>query len=195
MSQNEIDKLLDHDADGIREFDNALPKWWLYGFYFTIAFGIAYMVFYHVAGGPSSTDEYNEQIAEAKAMMKTQSSGLISSPRLDAATLATGKEIFEGNDYLCHTCHRADLGGIVGPNLTDEYWIHGGAFSDVVKNITSGFPDKGMLPYGSGAKMPQEKLLAVASYVWSKYDSHPADPKPIEPERDVKVEREENESH
>ena len=192
MSQNEIDKLLDHDADGIREFDNALPKWWLYGFYFTIAFALSYMVYYHGAGGPSSYDEYQAQLAEAKSMTKTANASARNVPALDGASLAAGKAIFEGNDNLCHTCHRADLGGQVGPNLTDEYWIHGGTFNDIIKNISTGFPDKGMLPYGSGAKLTQDKLLAVASYVWSKYDSHPADPKPIEPERDVKIERDEH---
>ena len=192
MSQNEVDKLLDHEADGIKEFDNALPKWWLYGFYFTIVFGLVYMVYYHVAGGPSSDDEYQAQLAEAKATMKTANAAALNAPLLDAATIAAGKAIFEGNDNLCHTCHRADMGGQVGPNLTDEYWIHGGTFPDIVKNISTGFPDKGMLPYGSGAKLTQDKLLAVASYVWSKYDSHPPDPKPIEADREVKVEREED---
>jgi cytochrome c oxidase cbb3-type subunit 3 len=189
MSQKEVDTLLDHDADGIREFDNALPKWWLYGFYFTIVFGVGYMTYYHVAGGPSSADEYRQQLAEAKAMTSSVNTDALASPRMDAATLAMGKEIFEGNDNLCHTCHRADLGGQVGPNLTDEYWLHGGTFADLAKSITTGFPDRGMLPFGSGAKLTPDKLLAVASYVWSRYDSHPPDPKPIESDRDVKVER------
>ncbi len=147
MAQNEIDKLLDHDADGIQEFDNALPKWWLYGFYFTIVFGIAYMIYYHMAGGPSSAQEYAAQMDEAKAMYKTATAttgDLV--PLKDEASLTAGKTIFEGTNNVCFTCHRADLGGQVGPNLTDEYWIHGGQFKDIVLSITTGYPDKGMLP-------------------------------------------------
>ncbi len=189
MAQNEIDKLLDHDADGIREFDNALPKWWLYGFYFTIVFGIGYMIYFHLMGGPLSGAEYQAELDAAKAMYKTTTMNAADAkPLSDQASLDAGKVIFEGTNNVCFTCHRNDLGGQVGPNLTDEYWIHGGQFADIINSITTGYPDKGMLPYGSGAKLNSEQLLQVASYIWSKRGSNPPDPKPIDPERDIKVE-------
>ncbi len=191
MAQNEIDKLLDHDADGIKEFDNALPKWWLYGFYFTIAFAIGYMVYYHMMGGPLSAAEYQAEIDAAKTTYKTATiSNADARPLSDPASLEAGRAIFEGTNNVCFTCHRADLGGQVGPNLTDDYWLHGGQFADIMHSITTGYPEKGMLPYGSGAKLSQDQLLQVASYVWSKHGSNPPDPKPIDPERDRKVEAE-----
>lgn len=184
------DKLLDHDADGIQEFDNNLPRWWLYGFYFTIAFSIVYMVIYHVMGtAPLSKQEYDEEIRLAEASSKGRPAKTVAvAPLSDVASLAAGKAIFDGNNNLCYTCHRNDGGGLVGPNLTDEYWIHGCDLKTIMADITTGFPDKGMLAYGSGAKLTDEQLLQVASYVLSMRDTHPPDPKAIDPEREKECE-------
>ena len=192
MAQGRKDELLDHDADGIQEYDNSLPRWWLYGFYFTIIFSVVYMVHYHVSGtGKLMTAEYEEEMQEAEAVKKIAAANapkkeLATSPLTDAASLKKGQEIFESTNSLCATCHRTDLGGQVGPNLTDEYWIHGCDLPTIMKNITTGFPEKGMLPYGSTNKLTDEELVQVASYILSKQGSNPPDPKPIEPERDVK---------
>ena len=187
MSDKNIDKLLDHEADGIQEFDNALPKWWLYGFYFTIVFSIVYMIYYHTSGGPLSGDEYKAEVELAKATYKTSSVDMSAmNPLTDAIGLEEGRKIFEGTNNACFTCHRADLGGQVGPNLTDEFWLHGGSFSDIVNSITTGFQDKGMLPYGTGAKLNQSQLMQVASYIWSKRGINPPEPKAIDPDRDKK---------
>ncbi len=73
MAQKYDDKLLDHDADGIQEFDNNLPRWWLYGFYFTIAFALVYMVMYHVTGSaPLSKQEYEQEMQVAEAINKSK---------------------------------------------------------------------------------------------------------------------------
>lgn len=192
MAQGRKDELLDHDADGIQEYDNSLPRWWLYGFYFTIIFSVVYMVHYHVSGtGKLMTAEYEEEMQEAEAVKKIAAANapkkeLATSPLTDAASLKKGQEIFESTNSLCATCHRTDLGGQVGPNLTDEYWIHGCDLPTMMKNITTGFPEKGMLPYGSTNKLTDDELLQVASYILSKQGSNPPDPKPIEPEREVK---------
>jgi mono/diheme cytochrome c family protein len=106
--------------------------------------------------------------------------------KTDAAALKRGEEIFNGNGNLCFTCHRQDLGGVVGPNLTDEYWIHGGSFKSVIKSIKAGFPDKGMMAYGSNAKLSDDDLMSVASYIMSKKGTNPAAPKPIDPSREKK---------
>jgi len=188
MAQKYDDKLLDHDADGIQEFDNNLPKWWLYGFYFTIVFAVVYMILYHVTGtSPLSKQEYDEEMKMAAASAKNKPAKTVAvAPLNDAASLAAGKLLFDGNNNLCYTCHRNDGGGLVGPDLTDEYWIHGCDLKAIMENIATGFPDKGMLAYGSGAKLSDEQLLQVASYVISLRDTHPTDPKAIDPEREIK---------
>jgi cytochrome c oxidase cbb3-type subunit III len=192
------DQLLDHDADGIREYDNDLPRWWLYGFYFTIFSSVFYLYYYHAYAGPDwnflwfhkrgAEAEYNQQLAEAKALYGKGSPEIAADYALktDAASLKRGEEIFNSTGNLCYTCHRADLGGVVGPNLTDEYWMHGGDLKSVIKSIKTGYPDRGMLPYGSNAKLSDEDLAALASFILSKQGSNPASPKPIDPSREKK---------
>ena len=187
------DELLDHEADGIREFDNALPRWWLYGFYFTIAFAAVYLVNYHVM--PRPLFGYAGMAAEYQAELEAASRVDASRPRratstvvltalTDRASLDKGRAIFESPDTACVSCHRADLGGLVGPNLTDEGWLHACSIQDVVRSITTGYPLTGMLPYGVGKPLTDEQVLQVASYVLSKRGSSPAAPKPPEPERE-----------
>ena len=107
----------------------------------------------------------------------------------DAANLAAGQAIFEGQRNLCHTCHRKDLGGLVGPNLTDDLWRHGCSVDEMVQNVTTGFPPKGMLPFGSTQRLTDKELLQVVSYVISKRGSNPVNPKPADPTVDKPCER------
>jgi cytochrome c oxidase cbb3-type subunit III len=192
MAAPEKDKLLDHDADGIREFDNDLPLWWLFGFIFTVAFSAVYLIQYHLAYGPSSKDEYDAEVAyynKAKepvggAPQQAQAAEL--KPLTDEKELAAGKALFEGSTNMCATCHRQDLGGMVGPNLSDEFWIHGGDFKSLVQSIKTGYPDKGMMPYGSGAKLSDGQVIQLASYIKSRFGTNPPNPKAIDPQREVK---------
>ena len=186
------DRLLDHEADGIREFDNALPRWWLYGFYLTIAFAAVYVVNYHVLaaplfGRPGMVAEYEAEVEAAPRVTAAPGSGpAIALVALrDEPSLAQGRSIFEGPDNVCSSCHRADLGGTIGPNLTDEYWLHGCSLQQIVTSIRTGFPMKGMMPFGTGKPLTDTQVLQVASYVMARRGSSPADPKPIDPERDV----------
>lgn len=187
------DELLDHDADGIKEFDNALPRWWLYGFYFTIAFAAVYLVNYHVLptpmfGKPGMIAEYEAEVhaaeAAAKARGPSPTAAVATAALTDAASIEKGKAIFEGPDNVCSSCHRPDLGGLVGPNLTDDYWLHGCSVQEIVTNIKTGFPLKGMLPFGTGKPLTDEQVLLVASYVMARRGAEAPNPKPIEPERD-----------
>lgn len=187
------DELLDHDADGIREFDNALPRWWLYGFYFTIAFAVVYMLNYHVLatplfGKPGMIAEYQAEVLAAEALAAARgpatTSAVATVALTDAASLEKGKAIFEGPDNVCSSCHRPDLGGLVGPNLTDDYWLHGCSMAEITTTIKTGYPLKGMLPFGTGKPLTDEQVLLVASYVKSRHGEAPPNPKPIEPERD-----------
>jgi cytochrome c oxidase cbb3-type subunit 3 len=189
------DELLDHDADGIREFDNDLPRWWLYGFYLTIAFSVVYMINYHVMasplfGQPGMEAEYREEmLAAEKAAQPSEAgagSGAALTPLTDSASLAAGQGIFEGAANVCASCHRPDLGGLIGPNLTDDYWLHGCTVQEIVKSIRTGYPQKGMLPYGTGKTLTDEELIQVASYVIAKRGSVPPAPKPVEAGRDTK---------
>jgi cytochrome c oxidase cbb3-type subunit 3 len=107
-------------------------------------------------------------------------------PLTDAASLDAGKIIFNGATNTCFTCHRNDLGGMVGPNLTDEYWIHGGDLKAIMTSIKTGFPDKGMQPFGTNARLSDRQVLQVASFILSMKGSNPPNPKLIDPAREVK---------
>jgi cytochrome c oxidase cbb3-type subunit 3 len=193
-SRSRRDELLDHDADGIHEFDNDLPRWWLYGFYVTIAFAAIYLVNYHVL--PKPLFGHQGMVAEYEAEEEAASRAAASRPHdaaperelvalTDAGSLQNGQAIFEGADNVCFSCHRKDLGGLVGPNLTDDQWLHGCSLGDIERSIRTGYPQKGMMPFGSGKPLTDEQVLQVASYVISKRGSSPPTPKPIDPERDT----------
>jgi cytochrome c oxidase cbb3-type subunit 3 len=189
------DELLDHEADGIREFDNALPRWWLYGFYFTIVLGVVYLFNYHLLATPlvgkaGMVAEYNADVAAARAAGAARAAAgggaaVTVTALTDPASLAAGRAIFEGPDNVCYSCHRPDLGGMIGPNLTDDKWLHGCGVDAVVKSIKTGYPVKGMMPFGTGKALTEQQVLQVASYIVSKHGSNPPNPKPIEPDRDV----------
>ena len=187
------DELLEHDADGIREFDNQLPRWWLYGFYFTILFAAVYLVNYHVlatplVGQPGMVAEYEAEVTAASHLTADRpkpaaaAAGMVAAT--DADSLKRGEALFNSATNLCFSCHRADLGGLVGPNLTDDFWLHGCSITDVVTSIRIGNPTRGMLPFGSNSPLNDEQLLQLASYILSKRGSAPPNPKPPDAERD-----------
>jgi cytochrome c oxidase cbb3-type subunit 3 len=132
------DELLDHEADGIREFDNDLPRWWLYDFYLTIVFSAIYLVNFHVLatplfGAPSVAAEYEADMKAAAALHVANRGTMpvaAATALTDAASLDKGRAIFENAASLCSSCHRPDLGGLVGPNLTDTGWLHGCSVND-----------------------------------------------------------------
>ncbi len=171
---------LGHNYDGIRELDNRLPPWWLYGFYLTIIFGCIYLYQYHVAqSAPLSKEEFT--IAMDKAAVEKEAYLKKSANKVDentvtyligAADVAAGKKIFT---TVCVACHLADGGGSVGPNLTDNYWIHGGGIKDIFKTLKYGWPEKGMKSWKEDYT-PQQ-LAQIASYVKSLVGTKPAKPK------------------
>jgi cytochrome c oxidase cbb3-type subunit III len=173
--------LLAHDADGIRELDNLLPRWWVWLFYLTIAFAVGYMLYYHVLRwGDLQEAQYEKeaklgQQVKAAALARFESSLVTLEPSKDALVLANGHQIFS---TLCAPCHRADAGGLVGPNLTDDYWIHGSNFVDNLRVIINGVPSKGMLTWKTMLKPSQ--IYSVASYIYTLRGTHPPNPKPPE---------------
>ena len=183
------DELLDHEADGIREFDNALPRWWLYGFYLTIAISALYMVNFHVLPAPvvghaGPEAEYRAEVAAAGANRGAPAPAAAVAALTDAESLEKGRTIFTSQTSLCQSCHRPDLGGLVGPDLTDERWLHGCAPGEVMHSIATGYPPRGMLPYGGGPRLSETELLQLASYVLSRRGSRPVNPKAPDPARD-----------
>ena len=148
---NENDPLLlDHEVDGIRELDNKLPRWWVWLFNITILFAAFYLVYYHVlapaTSAPPSIKKEMKQGEELKAaaMGKFEASIPTLTPSKDPAILDDGQADLPDP---CAPCHRADGGGLVGPNLCDDYWIHGSNFADNVTTIWNGVPAKGMITW------------------------------------------------
>ena len=177
--EKEADVLLDHDYDGIRELDNALPPWWKYGFYITIFIGIIYLYRFHVSGdGKNPEQEYAVEMMEGAKQeeeYKAKTKDLVDENNVavaDAAGIVAGKELFKQS---CIACHAADGGGGIGPNLTDNYWIHGGTMNDIYKTIKIGYPEKGMQSWQSMFSPVQMKN--IASFVHSLKGSKPANPK------------------
>lgn len=184
--EQESEIVLDHNYDGIRELDNNLPPWWLYGFYASIIFGAVYLLRFHVFNGANQYDELETELAEAKIAIeeyKKTAKDLVDANTVvlltDASDLNAGKAIFDTN---CVACHMADGGGGIGPNLTDEYWITGGGIKNVFNTISEGGRSgKGMIAWKSQLKPAQ--IAQVASYVLSLQDVTPVNPK--EPEGDI----------
>jgi len=174
--EREKEVLTDHDYDGIKELDNNLPPWWLYGFYLTIIFSIGYMGHYHIFGtGPSSEQEYLAELAAAdvaKAEYLASVGEVIDENTVvqvsDTELLARAQTIFIEK---CAACHTPTGGGSVGPNLTDEYWIHGGSINDIFRTIKYGVPEKGMIPW-QGILTPEE-MQSVSSFIMDLQGTNP----------------------
>lgn len=181
---DEKDLLLDHEYDGIRELDNHMPTWWLWLFYVTIAFSVGYMVYYYMLGGPDQHELYEMEMAAAEEKYNlgdqpdpAGQSDFTWTYSDDPAKIEEGKELFMSNATLCFTCHGGNGEGLVGPNLTDQYWIHGCSAEEMATSISQGFPDKGMMPYGSGQPLSNEKLQSLISYIATLQGTEPANAK------------------
>jgi cytochrome c oxidase cbb3-type subunit 3 len=168
---------LGHDYDGIRELDNRLPPWWLYGFYITIIFAGLYLYRYHVAkSAPLSKEELSIALEQAAADKEEYLKKSASNVDENTVTYLTspadheaGQKIFT---TICAACHLADGGGSVGPNMTDNYFIHGGGIKDLFKTIKYGYPEKGMKSWKDDYSPTQ--IAQLASYVKSLVGTKPA---------------------
>ena len=181
MSDGDRDRLLHHAQDGIEEYDNPLPGWWVWIFWATIAFSLAYWAYYQLGPGPSVTAEYEAEMRLAEAGRPAASaSAAVGDQALlalqkNAGAMARGKEIFAGK---CMPCHGDRGQGIVGPNLTDDYWIHGGRPSEIYRTISEGVPEKGMVPWKT--QLSPDEMAAVTAYVGTLSGTNPPSPKPPE---------------
>jgi cytochrome c oxidase cbb3-type subunit 3 len=172
------EKLLDHEYDGIQEFDNPMPRWWVWTFWGTILFSVAYAL--NVGGIGTGAGREAQYAADMAAFRRAHPVG---GPALDATGLAAlvrdpkavalGKTTFATN---CAACHAADGGGLIGPNLTDRFWLHGSTLPDIQKTVAEGVLAKGMPAWGRLLKPDQ--LSAVVAYVATLEGTTPAQPKP-----------------
>jgi cytochrome c oxidase cbb3-type subunit 3 len=163
------DELLDSSYDGIQEYDNDLPRWWIQLFYLTIAFGLFYATYVHLSGAPTDLEvvaaemEALKTAANKRETVQNLSLGDSLNAKIgDLATVSRGKEIFTGK---CAACHGQNGEGLVGPNLTDDYTIHGASIEAIHKVITAGVLEKGMLSWKG--IIPDEDITAVSVYVFS----------------------------
>lgn len=170
------DHIMDHDYDGIKELDNPPPRWIMLMFYITIGWSILYGAYYFwLKQGPHQDEEYAKKSAmhdEKYQIASLSADDLVAFT--DEASLAEGKQIF--TEMACMACHGINgEGNAIGPNLTDNYWIHGCNVKDVFNVIKNGVPAKGMTPFKS--QLSDEKIHKVASYVLSLVGSNPANAK------------------
>ncbi|MGD1890626.1 MAG: cbb3-type cytochrome c oxidase N-terminal domain-containing protein [Cyclobacteriaceae bacterium] len=182
----EEEVMTDHEYDGIYELDNNLPPWWKAMFYVTIVFGVVYLLNYHVFDtGDLQGAEYEKEMAaaqaEIEAFLATQENSVDETNVTmieDDTRLASGQSMYM---QKCSPCHGAEGGGGVGPNLTDQYWIHGGDIKDIYKTIKYGIPAKGMIPWES--QLSPAQMQDISSYIITLEGTDPPNPK--EPEGEL----------
>ncbi|MBX7143088.1 MAG: c-type cytochrome [Oligoflexia bacterium] len=175
----EQDKILDHNYDGIREYDNDLPRWWVAIFWITAIFGVIYSIYFHMPSTPTPEQALAARMDELHAMKPaspTQASGPSEESLLTLAksteVLAKGNEVFQSR---CAACHMPQGQGLVGPNLTDDYWIHGGKILDIRTTVMEGVPAKGMLSWKT--MLTSDDINSVVAFVWSLHGTNPPNAK------------------
>jgi cytochrome c oxidase cbb3-type subunit 3 len=171
---------LGHDYDGIRELDNRLPPWWLYGFYLTIVIAGIYIWRYHIAEtAPLSKQEYEiamQRGEEQKAAYLAKTASNVDENTVVLLTEATALNAGKNNFVqMCAACHGKEGQGGVGPNLTDDYWINGGSMADIFKTIKYGRPEKGMKSWQDDYSPIQ--IAQLASFIKSLKGTNPPNPK------------------
>ncbi|MGB3779479.1 MAG: cbb3-type cytochrome c oxidase N-terminal domain-containing protein [Tunicatimonas sp.] len=178
--EREAEVMTTHEYDGIYELDNDLPPWWKAMFWATIAFGVVYLLYYHVFDiGVFQEEEYEQEMAEAKMTVDAYLATAASSIDENSATITddvgrinAAQELFV---QKCSPCHGMAGEGGVGPNLTDVYWIHGGSVQDIFKVIKYGVPQKGMIPWQ--AQLTPVQMQDLSSFIITLEGTDPPNPK------------------
>jgi cytochrome c oxidase cbb3-type subunit 3 len=184
----DADHLLDHAYDGIQEYDNPLPRWWLALFWATIIFTPLYILYFHFGGGMLAKERYDQEMiafydkqAEQLLALGEISEGTLVDLMADASMMNGGKKIFQAK---CATCHGMFGEGGIGPNLTDDYWIHGGQLMDVYATVRDGVTAKGMLAWER--QLRPAELMAVSSYVGTLLGTDPPNAKAPQGDQQVR---------
>ena len=180
--KDEKEVLTDHDYDGIQELDNNLPPWWKWMFYITIGWAFVYLIYFHVLNlGPLSAEEYTTEVAQAEEDVRAYLEAMALNVDentvefvLDDARINSGKSTYT---KLCVQCHGSGGEGGVGPNLTDDYWIHGGSIKDLFKTVKYGVPQKGMISWQS--QLSPVQIQNVTTYILTlRGTNHPNQKEP-----------------
>lgn len=179
MSDDIKDPLTSHDYDGIQEYDNPLPTWWTWTFFGTIIFSFLYYIHYQFGGGPTLAQELEvamknlETAAAQHAPAVTETEDMLVEAMKDPKLSELGAAAYTGK---CAACHGPELGGLIGPNLTDKFWLHGkGTRMDIAHTIRKGVPEKGMPPWE--AMLSKDEVYGLTAYIISKAGSKPANAK------------------
>ena len=164
---NVTDEVRDHQFDGIQEYDNPLPRWWLWLFYISVAFGVAYVPLIHFTEGRTIEAEYVAEVAAAEAKyglnkIDWNNDELTAHCGAGDGWRAGAEANFKSK---CASCHREDGGGMVGPSFADDHYIHGGRLADLAAVITEGVPAKGMIPWGKQLK--PDEIRDLSCYIRS----------------------------
>jgi cytochrome c oxidase cbb3-type subunit III len=167
--RNKNIQLLDHDYDGIQEFDQKLPNWWLFTLYITIAFSVVYWIVRHQwMGGEYDFNKLDQQLALVEDARLQETLAILNDDTLrgfadNAEWVARGRAIYLQN---CAACHLVDLSGSVGPSLVDGEWVHGGNPTDIFNVITNGVIDKGMQAWGN--QLGPKRIAETVAYILSE---------------------------
>lgn len=178
------DELRGHAYDGIHEYDNPSPQWFNALFIGSIVWAVLYslgMWFDYMPGWHETHENSMEKLQEKRIAAKAKEKS-ISTSTLEAAVendgkISTGKEVFASN---CSRCHGDAGGGEIGPNLTDDYWLHGGSLKSIFATVKEGVTDKGMPAWD--AQLSRDEMVAVTAYIRSIRGTEPPDAK--DPEGD-----------
>ena len=160
----DTNRVLGHadEADGIEEYDNPLPDWWVGLLWLTVSWAIGYAAWYHLIADRSQESELAAEMVVAEMRWPEQAVTDVEFA-ITPEAVAAGEAIYTQN---CLMCHGAELEGGIGTALNDDEWIHGGEAEDVIRIITEGVPEKGMLTWGP--ILGPEKINQVAAYVLEK---------------------------
>ncbi len=173
------DQSFDHDYDGIKEYDNPLPRWWVWLFVGSVVWAVVYIPYYHFGGGQLPLEAYADDMAEWLAAHPPEplpdEAALEAMAAADPSLVSLGQSIFASR---CSTCHAVDGGGQVGPNLTDDFTLHGWSRAAIVKTVHDGVPAKGMLAWKN--QLSRNEIYAAGLYVYGLRGTSPAKPKPPE---------------
>ena len=176
----EKDLVMDHEFDGIVELNNPIPAWFMWLFYSTIAFAFVYLMYFHVLGiGKMQEEEYEIEMAAAKTerevFLATSANNIDESSvkvSTDPGVISAGLAVYNIN---CVACHGDKGQGTVGPNITDEYWLHGGKISSIFKTIKYGVPEKGMISWEK--TLTPKQMSDLSNYIISLKGTNPANGK------------------
>jgi cytochrome c oxidase cbb3-type subunit 3 len=169
-----------HSVDDIQEYDNRLPNWWLFTLYATVLFSVGYFFHYQMLGGEGTVARYEREMqpvwaqeaARLRAMGQVTPAMLLALSR-DATTVSRGREAFAAN---CVACHGANGGGGIGPNLTDNAWLHGGAPDRIYRTVTTGVPSKQMPAWGS--QLGADRVQSIVAFLLTLRNTNVAGGRP-----------------